>query len=134
MATNGKLLPLTLLILFGCLLPAVTAENVPETQVVEMTLSESNSSDLGFIPRQKLAPLPAPKESLVSEPKYKSRNPVYYAAVYGDSPDNIFMLVIDESGGSGKGFDTLYVDANNDNRIDPEEECFSFRMSQSAWL
>jgi len=130
MATNRKSLALTLPILLGCLLPLAAAQDVPDTQVVEMTLSESNSSDLGFLPRRRLAPLLAPRETLESEPKYKSRGRIYYGVVYGDSTDNVFTLVIDESGGPGKGFDTLYVDANNDNRIDPEKERFSFRMSQ----
>jgi hypothetical protein len=37
--------------------------------------------------------------------------------------------VIDESRGTGKGYDVVYVDANNDNRIDPEKERFDFRLS-----
>jgi hypothetical protein len=96
---------------------------------MEMSTQDSNTLSLGFGSSQWLYPLDAPREKMAQEPKYKSARPVYYAAVLGDAADNVHTLVIDESGGTGKGYDTLYVDADNDNRISGDGETVSFRMS-----
>jgi len=89
----------------------------PASQPCEMEMStqDSNTLSLGFGSSQWLYPLDAPREKMAQEPKYKSARPVHYAAVLGDAADNVHTLVIDESGGTGKGYDTLYVDADNDN-------------------
>lgn len=101
-----------------------------DVQIVEMRQADNSTlTDLHYGTSQWLYPLAASREKLASEPTYKSTHPIYYAAVYGDSPDNVFTLVIDESRGTGAGFDTLYVDANNDNRIAPETERLAFPMS-----
>jgi hypothetical protein len=88
--------------------------------------------ELGFGSCQWLYPLDSPKKKLLAEPKYRSAKPVYYAAVFGDAPDNIFTFVIDESAGTGKGYDTLYVDLNNDNRLDGPGEAMPFPMSTTS--
>jgi hypothetical protein len=54
---------------------------------------------------------------------------VYYAARYGDAKDNTYTFVIDESAGTGTGFNTLYADLNNDNRLDPNSEKFGLTLS-----
>ena len=96
----------------------------PEDQAIQMEVYEdSNVSDLtGYGNCQWLYPLEAPKEKLEGSLELKSDNPYYYAAVYGDGQDNIFSLVIDEYGGTGTGYNTLYVDSNNNNRIDKTGE------------
>jgi len=96
---------------------------------VEMSTQDSNTLSLGYGSSQWLYPLDAPREKMAKEPKYKSARPVYYAAVLGDAADNVHTLVIDESGGTGKGYDTLYVDADNDNRITGQGETMPFSMS-----
>lgn len=119
----------TVLVLVSCLLSMVASGQTPPVQDIEMRMIKSTTLDLGYGNCQWLYPLEAPKEKLAAQPSYKSKTPVYYVAKYGDSKDNVFTFVIDESGGTGKGYDTLYVDGNNDNRIDADRERFRFRMS-----
>lgn len=87
------------------------------------------TSMTGFGNCQWLYPLDEPNETLVSEPVYGSTKRVYYAARYGDAKDNTYTFVIDESGGTGTGFNTLYADLNNDNRLDPNGEKFPLALS-----
>ena len=103
----------------------------PEVQTIQMEVYEdSNVSDLtGYGNCQWLYPLETPKEKLEGLAEFKSDKPYYYAAVYGDGQDNTFSLVIDESGGSGTGYNVLYVDSNNNNRIDKTGEKHDFSMS-----
>lgn len=109
-------------------------ESDPRRQVVQMELvgQDDPGLELGYGNCQWLTPLEAAPEKLLQEPKYLSENPVYYAAEFGDSEDNVFAFVIDESGGPGEGYDVLYADLNNDNRIDPEKERFEFRLSATS--
>jgi hypothetical protein len=81
---------------------------------------------------QWLDPREDPNEKLVSEPGYQSAKRVYYAARYGDAQDNVFTLVLDESRGTGTGFNTLYADLNNDNRITPDTERFGFQLGSTS--
>ncbi len=83
---------------------------------------------VGYGNCQWLDPREEPGEKLISEPDYQSGRRVYYAARYGDAPDSVFTLVLDESRGTGTGHDTLYADLNNDNRITPENERFGFQL------
>jgi len=101
-----------------------------QRQLVVMTFFDDGdvSSLTHYGNCQWLYPLAEPNEALVSEPAYGSDNRVYYAARYGDAADNIHTLVVDESGGTGMGFDTVYADLNNDNRIDSEREKLSFEL------
>ena len=102
-----------------------------EVQTIQMEVYEDpDVTDLtGYGNCQWLYPLEAPKEKLEGLGEFKSDNPYYYAAVYGDGQDNIFSLVIDESGGSGTGYNVLYMDSNNNNRIDKSGETHDFSMS-----
>jgi hypothetical protein len=106
----------------------------PDRQVVQMELTGQNDTEpkLGYGNCQWLNPLEASPEALTDEPDYQSENPVYYAAELGDPEDNTFVFVIDESGGTGTGYDLVYVDCNNDNRIDSENERFKFLLGSSA--
>jgi len=54
------------------------------------------------------APVP-----LALEPSYKSADPEYLAIRLGNGANSIVTAVLDESGGTGAGYDTLYVDTNN---------------------
>jgi hypothetical protein len=106
----------------------------PQRQVVKMELTgqKEAGAKLGYGNCQWLGPLDAPPKKLLQEPKYRSKHPVYYAARYGDAKENVFTLAIDESAGPGKGYDVVYVDSNNDGRIDPEKERFKFDMSTTS--
>jgi len=103
-------------------------------QVVEMELQgqEDTEPKLGYGNCQWLYPLDEPNETLLAQPEYKSEKLYYYAARYGDADDNIHSMVLDESKGTGTGYDTVYVDLDNDNRIDPDKERFSFEMSTTS--
>jgi hypothetical protein len=106
-------------------------ESEPQRQVVQMELKGQDDTEpkLGYGTCQWLHPLEAAPERDLQEPGYQSENPIYYAATFGDADDNVFAFALDESGGTGKGYDVVYVDGNNDNRFDPEKERFEFSLS-----
>lgn len=116
-------LRLAFMLLVFCPLQAHSQPPPEQTQTIEMTLvNEQNSrSPLGYGNCQWLYPYDEAREKLLEEPRYKSQHPVYYAAEYGDSNDRLYTLVIDESAGTGKGYDRVYIDANNDNRVEEAE-------------
>lgn len=111
--------------------PPRPLESEPQRQVVRMELKgqDDSSPKLGYGNCQWLYPREAAPENVLQEPPYQSKNPVYYAARYGNAKDNVFAFVLDESGGPGGGYNVVYVDVNNDNRIDPEKERYEFRLS-----
>lgn len=106
-------------------------ETEPQRQVVQMELKGQDDTEpkLGYGTCQWLYPLEAAPEKKLQEPEYQSENPIYYAAQFGDAEDNTFAFAIDESGGTGEGYNVVYVDENNDNRFDPEKERFEFSLS-----
>jgi hypothetical protein len=106
-------------------------ESEPQRQVIQMELTGRDDTEpkLGYGTCQWLNPLEAAPEKKLQEPEYQSDNPIYYAATFGDAEDNVFAFAIDESGGTGKGYDLVYVDGNNDNRLDAEKERFEFTLS-----
>jgi hypothetical protein len=106
-------------------------ENPDNLQVVHLEpFHEPKVTDLTHFGNcQWLYPLDEPNETLISEPAYGSAKRVYYAARYGDAKDNTYAFVIDESAGTHTRFDTLYVDLNNDNRLDPAREKFPLTLS-----
>jgi len=109
-------------------------ETEPQRQVVQMELAgqDDTQPQLGYGTCQWLNPLDAAPEETLREPEYQSENPIYYAATFGDAEDNVFAFAIDESGGTGEGYDVVYVDGNNDNRLDPEKERFEFSLSTTS--
>ena len=52
-------------------------------------------------------------EALIMEPQYTSTNPLYGAYYLGNGLDTTIVFVIDESMGTGTGYDIVYVDSNN---------------------
>lgn len=51
-------------------------------------------------------------EGALKEPTYSSTKPLYSKLVLNEDASRILTLVFDESGGTGKGYDTLYADVN----------------------
>lgn len=49
---------------------------------------------------------------LQKEPRYGSENPLYFCAVFGEDGKKSMLGVIDESGGTGAGYDAAYIDEN----------------------
>jgi hypothetical protein len=55
-----------------------------------------------------------PGELSLKTPKFKSSAPLYISIGIGDDLDSTISGAMDESRGAGKGYDTLYLDADND--------------------
>jgi hypothetical protein len=53
------------------------------------------------------------REKLTGEPAYVSRKPLYGHVKLGNGKDTKYTFVIDESHGTRSGYDTFYIDANN---------------------
>lgn len=108
-------------------------DSAPQKQTVTMELHEApNIPDMtGYGSCQWLYPLDEPNETLLEQPDYNSEKLYYYAAKYGDADDNIHTIVIDESKGTGTGYNTVYVDLDNNNRIDLNNEKFSFQLGST---
>ncbi len=49
---------------------------------------------------------------LQKEPQYGSEHPFYFCVVFGEKGNNSMLGVVDESGGTGAGYDVAYVDEN----------------------
>ena len=49
---------------------------------------------------------------LQKEPRYGSENPLYLCVVFGNEGKKSMLGVIDESGGTGAGYDAAYIDEN----------------------
>ena len=111
-----------------------SAQAGTQRQVVALEIYEGPevSSRIGYGNCQWLHPLDEPNETLAAQPDYRSDKPYYYAARYGDAQDNVHSIVLDESGGTGTGYDTVYADVNNDNRIDPNTERFAFTLGTTS--
>ncbi len=109
------------------------AGSTEQQQTVTMELYEaSDISDMtGYGNCQWLRPLDEPNETLLEQPDYNSDKLYFYAAKYGDADDNIHTIVLDESQGTGTGYNTVYVDLDNDNRIDANKEKFLFQLGSS---
>ena len=65
-----------------------------------------------YIAGQSLRAMSEPEEELSAKPELKSRIPVYVAVTLGNGKDQ-YTLILDESNGTGAGYDVLYVDSNN---------------------
>jgi len=49
---------------------------------------------------------------LQKEPQYGSENPLYFCVVLGNEGTKSMLGIVDESGGTGTGYDTAYIDEN----------------------
>jgi hypothetical protein len=53
------------------------------------------------------------KKNIAKLPVLKSKKPAYYSVrLDGDGKEGLLCIVLDESGGPGKGYDTAYIDTN----------------------
>jgi hypothetical protein len=106
-----------------------------QRQVIRMTLEKrplDGKDRLGYGTCQWLFPTNSPREKLQALPQFKSSRPRWYAVQFGDAKDKVFAVALDESGGTGAGYDTVYVDSNNDNRIDAEKERHRFPLGTTS--
>ena len=63
--------------------------------------------------------------TLVKEPAYKSSKIRYTIWVLGDGKKSAMVMAWDESGGTGKGYDTFYFDTNFDGDLTKPEKCIA---------
>jgi hypothetical protein len=61
-------------------------------------------------------------QTIKAEPKWKSETPLYFAVMWKGLDPGV-VCVLDESQGTGKGYDTLYADSNGDLDLTNEKPC-----------
>jgi hypothetical protein len=66
-----------------------------------------------FTAGQRLRTGATPPTTLRRQPHYRSSKPIYGAVSLGTGEDTTFVLVLDESRGTGRGYDLLYADTNH---------------------
>lgn len=86
---------------------------VARTVRLEYKSVEDLEERFGYIGSWTVSLAPEPGEQLAAEPTYLSDRPLYGKLKLGDGEDNAHVLVWDESEGTGSGYDTFYIDANN---------------------
>lgn len=52
------------------------------------------------------------KRESIKEPRYGSKRPLYFRVLFGKEGTNPMLCVVDESEGTGDGYDVAYVDEN----------------------
>ena len=66
------------------------------------------------------------RQELPKDSRYRSERPLYFRVVFGKEGKNPMLGVVDESGGTGTGYDVAYVDENmNGDLTDEAEKKFS---------
>jgi hypothetical protein len=80
-------------------------------RAAELKLVDGARRSLGGSPDSRVGAKPMKK--LSKEPAYKSAKPVYLSLALGKGAGRYVIGAFDESGGTGKGYDKLYLDANN---------------------
>lgn len=101
-----------------------------DTQTITMRQEGMKTGDRkhGYGNCQIAKRLAARPDNPMGLPMLHSKKAIFYVAKFGDSADTSFDLMLDESKGTSSGYDTLYADLNNDNRIDASKERFSIRV------
>ncbi|OHB76401.1 MAG: hypothetical protein A2Z25_18070 [Planctomycetes bacterium RBG_16_55_9] len=70
------------------------------------------------------------KRESIKEPRYGTKNPLYFRVLFGKEAANPMMGVVDESHGTGAGYDVVYIDENmNGDLTDDTTRKFSRRES-----
>ena len=75
-----------------------SAETADSVEPPELTFPPSHAADVR---------LELPKEN-----RYRSENPLYFRVVFGKEGENPMLGVVDESAGTGTGYNVAYVDEN----------------------
>ena len=122
--TGRQVLALCLLVCvlgsIGLVLRRLTASE-PDTQGVFKlrAVSVFNQGDEHFLRGQWVRCQDQPFAEVKAHPSFASKAPVYGSVRFADKPNetnsaNVFYFAVDESRGTGKGYDRLYLDANQD--------------------
>lgn len=113
---NQNLLVLVLIAVVATILIYRTAFNSPIPGFDEEALKNSgtqeahsvNVSDSVFQPSEAIEHT----WELQKEPKYGSEHPLYFCVVLGNEGTKSMLGIVDESDGTGTGYDTAYIDEN----------------------
>lgn len=62
-----------------------------------------------------------PPPILKEKPQFKTDKPVFFVIRIGGNEETQFAAAVDESKGTGKGYDRVYVDNNGNGRFDADE-------------
>ena len=57
---------------------------------------------------------------LLKEPRYGSEHPLYFCVAFGNEGKNTMLGIVDESGGTGTGYDAAYIDENMNGDLSDE--------------
>ena len=117
-----------------------TANSAGLDQQVGQTQADTNSiphvphvftsADTNKIPS---ATSPAPNIPLPKERQYGSEHPLYFRAVFGKEGTTSMLGVLDESKGTGTGYDTAYMDENmNNDFTDEQPKMFPSQQSEDG--
>jgi hypothetical protein len=75
---------------------------------------------------------PDPGQARLTQRRYRSQNPLYFRVAFGAEGSDSMLGIIDESAGTGTGYDVAYVDENmNGDLTDEAAKKFSRRESGS---
>jgi len=107
---------------------------------VKAATPDAAAKEPAAITRTTVIPCPTPKPAFdharidrtLKEPKYVSEKPIYRFFVFGPEGKSVMAMVLDESKGTGKGYDVYYVDLNLDRDITGEGERFVCQKPEQA--
>jgi hypothetical protein len=126
---------ITGLIVAGIISGAGAAESPAKAATPDAVVKEPAA-----ITRTTVIPCPTPKPAFdhtkidrtLKEPKYVSEKPIYHFFAFGPEGKSVMAMVLDESKGTGKGYDVYYVDLNFDRDITGEGERFACKKPVQA--
>jgi hypothetical protein len=115
-------------------MPALAGDRPAETTgrkefLLKHRLSVNVTEEVGYS-GQSLRIIPRPR-ALKDEPKYRSPKPLY-SAVFLGARREVFHLVLDSSSGENRGYDILYVDADQSGRISAAKKFTTIVANQGA--
>ena len=95
------------------------------------------AKEVAAITRTTVIPCPTPKpvfdhtkiDRTLKEPKFVSEKPAYRFFAFGPEGKSVMAMVLDESQGTGKGYDVLYMDLNLDRDITAADEKFACKSA-----
>ena len=126
---------LVLLVMWGMAVCANAAEPAAKPLPADAAVKEPAA-----ITRTTVLPCPIPRPAFdhtkidrtLKEPKYVSEKPAYRFFAFGPEGKSVMAMVLDESQGTGKGYDVYYLDLNFDRDVTGSGERFACKQPVAA--
>ena len=126
---------LVLLVMWGMAVWANAAEPAAKPLPADAAVKEPAA-----ITRTTVLPCPIPRPAFdhtkidrtLKEPKYVSEKPAYRFFAFGPEGKSVMAMVLDESQGTGKGYDVYYLDLNFDRDVTGSGERFACKQPVAA--